>query len=116
MYDVKLFDYQIAELVGKYVRYSNRWDLKGWLQDLLHIKSNTPYNLFKKDIENLLGEYIREIQRLQVCGILYGPCNQKMIDKYLWGVDEYGASINPEFVSRFTDIIEKYKKGETCDA
>lgn len=108
MKDIKLLDYQVADLVAKYIRYSNHWDLKSWLTSLIS-KKDIKYNLFKQDIEKLISEYIREIQRLQICGILYGVCNEKMIDKYLWGVDEYGASINPTFINRFTEIIENHK-------
>lgn len=112
MYKVNLLDYQISEIVAKYVRYANRWDVKDWLVHFVHRKDEKSV-LFRRAVEELVCEYVQEIQRLQVCGILYGPCNDKMIDKYLWGVDEYGMSVNKEFVNRFTKIVEEYKgKGE----
>lgn len=108
MYKVELLDYQISELTAKYIRYSHRWDLKEWLTHLLN-KKDENYRLFKYQVEGLIYKYVKEVQRLQICGILYGPCNQKMIEKYLWGVDEFGASVNPEFMKRFAAIVDEYR-------
>jgi hypothetical protein len=112
MYKVELLDYQLSELTAKYIKYIHRWDLKEWLTHLLN-KKDENYRLFKYQVEGLIYKYVKEVQRLQICGILYGPCNQKMIDKYLWGVDEFGASVNPDFMKRFAAIVDEYKgKGE----
>ena len=112
MYKVELLDYQISELTAKYIKYSHRWDVKEKIMQMFN-KKDEHYKAFKYQVEALIYKYVKEIQRLQVCGILYGPCNDKMIDKYLFGVDEFGASVNERFILEFTKIVDEYKgKGE----
>lgn len=112
MYKIELLDYQISELTAKYIKYSHRWDLKEWLTHLLN-KKDENYRLFKYQVEGLIYKYVKEIQRLQICGILYGPCSQKMLEKFLFGVDEFGTSVNERFILEFTKILDEYNgKGE----
>ena len=108
MYKVELLDYQISELTAEFIKYSHRWDLKERLTHLLN-KKDENYRLFKYQVEGLICKYVKEVQRLQICGILYGPCDQKMIRKFLFGVDEYGMSVNPEFMKRFAAIVDEYR-------
>ena len=109
MKDIKLCDYQISDITARFIKYSNRWDIKSWLTNLLSRTNDTVYTEFKQDVERLVSEYVEEIQRLQICGILYGPCNEKMIYKYLFGVDSFGASVCPRFINDFNRIVDEYK-------
>lgn len=107
---VEMLDYQVAEMVGYYMRYTGRFNLKKDLLDRMFHKNDPElYNAMM----DLLATYINELQRLRVVGLLKYPVNNKTIESYLWGVDEYGASINPRWISDFDALMEKYNVKES---
>ncbi len=106
---VELLDYQVAELVGKYMRYTGRFNLKKDLLDRLAHRNDPE---FYSAMMDLLATHINELQRLRVVGLLKYPVNAKTIESYLWGVDEYGASINPRWIAEFDALMEKFNVKE----
>lgn len=107
---IALMDYDFAEMVGKFMKYTGKFDLR---KDLLRLISNKSDPEFRKELSELLEKYIDEIHRLHNCGILYGVPNEKMINKYLWGTDQMGMTVNERWIEEFNAIVEKYTgKGE----